>query len=198
MNKPKNWDSVKPLSEREELPVDGYIVRIVDAKVKTYTSNGKSFDKLEIAFDIANGEYTGYFANDFRSQTFENKKWKGVLRQYTPKDDGSEKDELTKSIFKSMTDAIEESNAGYHWDWNEAGLKGKIVGCIFRNEEWEFNGRSGWKAQPFKFVPAETISSGKFKIPKEKPLKNKSGSSSASSSKATDFEEIVGDDSFPF
>ena len=28
--------------------------------------------------------------------------------------------------------AIEQSNPGYHWDWNEQGLKGKAVGINVR------------------------------------------------------------------
>jgi hypothetical protein len=174
MNKPNNWESVKAATERVALPAGGYIVKILDAKVKTYTSDNGSFDKLEISLDITDGEFKDFYANDYRSQTQEDKKWKGMLRQYTPKDDGSEKDEWTKSSLKALTDAIEESNPGYHWDWNEDHLKGKVVGCLFRSEEWQYNGKEGWKTQPFKFVSVETIKSGKFKVPNEKPLKNKS------------------------
>ena len=55
---------------------------------------------------------------------------------------------------------------------SEKSLAGKIVGIIFRNEEWEFNNKRGWKAQPFKFIAASKIREGKFTLPKDKPLSN--------------------------
>lgn len=192
MNKPNNWESVKAATERVTLPAGGYIVKILNAEIKTYGKPEETFDKLEISIDITDGEFKDFYANDYRSQIQEDKKWKGMLRQYTPKDDGSEKDEWTKSSLKALTDAIEESNTGYHWDWNEVGLKGKVVGCLFRSEEWEYDGKEGWKTQPFKFLPVDAIKSGKFKMPKEKPIKGK-----VASQPAPVYEEIA-DSDLPF
>jgi len=180
---------VKASTERVQLPKGGYIVKILNAKQMDYDWGSK----LDVSVDITDGENKDFYANDYRSQTQEDKKWKGVLRQYIPKDDGSEKDEWTKSSFKAMTDSIEVSNPGYHWDWDEAHLKGKTVGCLFRLEEWSMNGRTGWKTQPFKFVPIDTIKSGKFKVPSDKPLANQTVSQSGQ-----DFEEIPSDDDLPF
>lgn len=172
-----NWDKVKPAAERVQLPKGGYVVKILDSKLVEFPDKNDpsvvAFSKLELSIDITEGEYKDYYANDYRAQNMEDKRWKGVLRMYVPKDDGSEKDEWTKSSFKAMTDAVEESNAGYHWDWNEAGLKGKIVGCLFRSEEWDYNGSQGWATRPFKLIPANLIREGKYKVPPDKPLKNK-------------------------
>lgn len=173
MKQPNNWNDVKPAAERQQLPKGGYVCKIMDAKVVTYGQAPDSFEKLEISLDISDGEFKDFYAADYRAQTQEDKRWKGVLRQYIPKDDGSEKDEWTKSSLKALTDAVEESNPGYHWNWDESSLKGKAVGCLFRSEEWEFNGREGWATRPFKPVAADNIKSGKFKIPADKPLKNK-------------------------
>ena len=79
-------------------------------------------------FDIAEGEYKDFFANDLKAQTGEDKKWKGVLRLWLPKDDGSDKDEVTKSILKGFVTSVEKSNPGYLFDWNEASLAGKQIG----------------------------------------------------------------------
>ena len=87
---------------------------------------------LEIAFEIATGEFAGFYRRNFDAQTQEDKKWKGIMRLYVPKEDGTDKDEWTKKTFKRATQAIEDSNPGYQWDWNEKGLKGKIVGCLSR------------------------------------------------------------------
>ena len=127
-------------------------------------------EKLEIAFDIDKGEYAGYYRRNLEAQQQEDKKWKGVLRIYVPKDDGSEKDLWTKRKFKAIIQAIEDSNPGYHWDWNESGLKGKIVGCIFQWKEWAYNGKSGWFANPYNFIDVAKVRSGEFKLPDDKPL----------------------------
>lgn len=164
------YEEVKAATERVILPKGGYIVKIKAAQVKTYQGQNGEFEKLEIAFDIAEGEYKDYFQNDFDNQNTEDKRWKGVLRQYIPTDDGSEKDARTKSYFKAMIEAIEDSNNGYHWDWDEKKLKGKTVGCLFRLEEWEWDGKSGWRTAALKFIEAQKIRDGKFKVPNDKPL----------------------------
>ena len=193
MRKFSNWENVKPAAERQQLPKGGYIVRILDAKIRTYTSDKGTFEKLEISVDIAEGEFKDFYANDYRSQTQEDKRWKGVLRQYIPTDDGSEKDDWTKSVFKAMTDAVEDSNPGYHWDWNETGLKGKTVGALFRSEEWEYQGKTGFATRCFKFIPAELVKSGKFKVPADKLL-----TKAVSGSSGQNFEEISSDGDLPF
>lgn len=165
-----NWNNVRPIEDRPKLPAGGYVCKIMGAEVKTYSGANGDFEKLEISLDIYEGEYNGFFADDYRAQQREDKKWGCIYRLYVPTDDGSEKDEFTKRKLRSFTDAVEASSAGYHWDWNEAGLKGKEVGMIFRNEEWEWNDKSGWKTQPFIPKPADDIREGKFKIPEDKPL----------------------------
>lgn len=172
IKKPQNWENVQAITEKRALPAGGYIVKIIAAKVSTYNYNGQSFDKLEVAFDINDSEYKGFYQQDFDSQKQEDKRWKGVKRFNVPTDDGSDADALSQRILKGATEALEDSNPGYHWDWDETKLKGKIVGCIFRLEEWAMNGKKGWKAQPFKFVPVEDIKSGNFKQPKFKAHKD--------------------------
>ena len=189
-----NYAETQALSETRKLPKGGYIVRIMGAEVKEYSWG----QRLEISIDISEGEYKDFYAADYRSQTGEDKKWKGVLRLSVPTDDGSEKDDLTKRIFKGNIEAVEDSNSGYHWDWDEKKLKGKTVGCIFRNEEWEIGGRSGWKSQPYKFIPADKIRSGDFKIPDDKAKSSKTSSGSVNTD-LSNFEEITtGNSDLPF
>lgn len=168
-----NWDKVKSATKRPQLPKGGYVCKIMNSEIKTYQGTNGSFERLEISIDVAEGEFKAFYAADYRGQNQEDKRWRGTLRLYVPTDDGSEQDEWNKSKLKAVTDAVEDSNPGYHWDWNEAGLKGKLVGCLIRNEEWEYNGRTGWNTKPFKFVPVSDIRNGKFEIPKDKPLNEK-------------------------
>lgn len=166
-----DYETTQAAGEFEKLPKGAYEVRIEQAKVTTYTGkDGTPFEKLEIAFDIDKGEYAGYYRRNLETQQQEDKKWKGVLRIYVPKDDGSEKDLWTKRKFKAIIQAIEDSNPGYHWDWNESGLRGKIVGCIFQWKEWAYNGKNGWFANPYNFIDVAKVRSGEFKLPDDKPL----------------------------
>lgn len=195
MRKFNDWENVRAATERPVLPAGGYIVEIKNAKVVEYNGSNGSFERFEIALDICEGEFKDFYADDYRAQQGKDKKWKGALRQYLPKDDGTEKDEWTKSTLKALVTAIEDSNPGYHWDWDETKLRGKKVGCLFRNEEWEYNGKSGMKAQPFKFIAVEKIKSGKFTIPKDKLLNN--NSAPADTSSANSYKDIP-DDDLPF
>lgn len=101
---------------------------------------------------------------------------------------------VEKSVFKAFTEAVEDSNQGYHWDWDETTLKGKLFGCLFRREEWEYKDKSGWKTQPFRAASVSTIRENKFEIPKDKPLKNKS----TVQPEGEGFEEIMDDGDLPF
>ena len=195
MRKVNNWENVKAATERVALPAGGYVVEIKNAKVVEYNGDNGSFERFEIALDILEGEFKDYYANDYRAQQGEDRKWKGVLRAYLPKDDGSEKDEWTKSSIKALIGAIEDSNPGYHWDWDETKLKGKKVGCIFRNEEWEYNDKTGFTARPFKFISVEKIKTGNFRLPKDKLLNN--STATADTSSATSYQDIP-DDDLPF
>lgn len=189
----KNWDSVQAVEDWKKLPNGGYACRIFGAKERT-VSNGSTM--LEVSIDISEGEFKDYYATDYRNQTNENKKWRGVLRLFVPTDDGSEKDNLTKKIFKGFTNAVEDSNPGYHWDWNENGLKGKAVGMITRNEEWEWEGKTGMSVRPFKAVSVDDIRSGNYTLPKDKYL---NGSAPATSAPSNDgFAAIEGGDDLPF
>ena len=95
-----------------------------------------------------------------------------MLRLYIPKDDGSEKDEWTKSTFKGMVTAFEKSNPGYRWNWDENSLAGKLIGVLFRNEEWENDeGKTGWTVRPFRAISVDSVRSEDFRLPKDKPLK---------------------------
>lgn len=151
---------------REVLPAGGYVAKIIGARVDDFGG----YSKLVIAFDISEGKYAGFFNKDFENNTREDKKWRGTLRLSVPTDDGSEKDEWSKRSFGNAMWAIEDSNSGFHWDWDEAKLKGKTVGVLFRNKEWSMNGNTGWTTECCAFDSAQRIRDGEFRMPKDKPL----------------------------
>ena len=195
MKKPSNWNDVKAAGERVKLPAGGYEAKIINAKVVNYDGSNGSYERLEIAVDITAGEYKDYYKQDFDSNTRDDKKWRGVARFYVPTDDGSEKDEYTKSVLKSVTDALEDSNKDYHWDWDETKLKGLKVGILVRNKEYEIDGKHGFSPEIFRFTDINRIKEGKFTVPKQKLLKGSSGTSAAASSGD---DSAASDDDYPF
>lgn len=168
IKQPSNWNEVQEFTENAKLPLDAYVCKVKRAEVQG--------EQLCIAFDIAEGAQTGFYKRAFASDNRENKKWKGVLRLWLPKDDGSDRDEWTKSTLKGMVTAFEKSNPGYKWNWNEQSLAGRMIGILFRNEEWEYEGKTGWTVRPFRAISVDTVRSGDYTLPKDKPLKKKESS----------------------
>lgn len=197
MRKFNNWENVKAAGDFVALPAGGYIAKIMDAKEVTFSGKNGDFSRLDVSLDIAEGEYQDYYKNDYKNQNTEDKKWRGVLKLYLPKEDGTEKDNWTISVFKAFTEAVEDSNQGYHWDWDETTLKGKLFGCLFRREEWEYNDKSGWKTQPYKATSVSTIKENKFEIPKDKPLQNKSTVQPTGSTQP-ETVQLLDDEDLPF
>lgn len=166
--KKRNFDRNNVIRQTEKLPAGGYVIKIMDAKEENYDWG----DRLAIAFDIAEGEHAGFYNENFKNQQGEDKKWKGVMRLNIPKEDGSEQDAWTQKRFNTNIVAIEDSNPGFFFDWDETKLKGKLVGALFNNKEYEINGNSGFYTNCHSFVPAQNIRDGKFTIPKDTLLPN--------------------------
>lgn len=169
----KGYAQAQVYVETERLPVGGYVLKILDAK-EAVNDWGST---IVLSFDIVEGEHKDFFRENYKNQTGEDKKWKGTYRLRVPKEDGTEQDEWTMRRFKTVMSNIEESNRGYHWDWNEAGLKDKLIGALFNNKEYEFNGRHGFFTNCHSLVPVEKIRSGKFEIPADTLLKTSAKSS---------------------
>lgn len=193
-------------SELPKLQPGGYVLKILNVKVEP-TDWGS---RLAIQFDIAEGEFKGFFDKLYKAtpDEWENKKWKGSMRLSIPHNTGDEtKFKKSLGYFKSQIQAFENSNANLHIDcerdWDENVLKGKLVGALFNEKEWEMNGNTGWFTQCKRFVPVNDIRSGNFTIPKREELKNKPSTASNDSfdpnANLSDFIEInAGNDTVLF
>lgn len=167
MKQYSGFEAKKIGGAREILPAGGYVAEVISAKVES-TDWG---DKLVIAFDIAEGERKGFFKADFDGNTMEDKRWRGTYRTYIPVDDGSERDGWSKRTMNNVIACFQESNPGFAWNWDEKKLKGLKVGVLFRNKEWKMNDRTGWTTECFALETVDAIREGKFRTPKDKPLK---------------------------
>ncbi len=185
-----NGFEAKKSGGREILPAGGYVAKILKAEEATDEWGAC----LLINFDIAEGPHKDFFANDYKRQDREDRKWRGTIRLRIPKDDGTEQDEWRKRSFGNAVWAVEDSNVGYRFDWDETKFTGKLVGVLFRDKEWEYNGKTGWTTKACALASVADIRGGKFKMPKAKPLSNVTGAS------VTGFAvtSAVGDDELPF
>jgi hypothetical protein len=156
------------MSDRAKLPLGAYVCQVKKVAVQD-TDYGA---QLAILLDISEGEFKEFFNKDFQGNQNADRKWRGVIRQWLPKDDGSEKDEITKRIFKGLVTSFENSNPGFKWNWDATSLVGKTVGVLFRNEEYDFQGRQGWAVRPFRCMTADKVRSGDYTLPDNKPLNN--------------------------
>ena len=182
INKFNGFDETKAYTDAEQLPRGGYICKITGAKIED-TDYGQ---RVKIAFDIAEGDHAGYFQAKFDRNTNEDKKWPGVYSLNVPSDDGSERDSWTKRRFKTFTNALEDSNPGYHFDWDESKFKSKLIGLVFNYREYEFNGQTGMTPNVAKVASIGDIKENRFKIPEDKFLKNSPTTSTSANQSAID------------
>ena len=121
------------------LPAGAYVAKIKGVKIE-----GQEPDQqLVLRVDVEEGPYEKYFFKRFmadKERSNYEPKYKGDFKIRIPND------ENTKALYpetdlKRFNDAIyriEQSNPGYHWDWNENGLKGLLVGINM--QPGEYNG----------------------------------------------------------
>lgn len=190
-----DYNETQAYTDFQQLPKDGYVLRIMGAEV---CENSKG-EYIKISCDIAEGEYKDFYANEYRNQQQEDKKWHCNYLLNVPNDDGSEQDGWTKRRFKTVIAALEDSNPGYHFDWDEKKFKGKLVGGLFNEREYEANDRTVKRTTNLaQMCAVEKIRSKTFKLPKDKLLQNNKANKQGAAD--DDFMQIPEgeDDSLPF
>jgi len=140
------------------LPAGAYICKIL--KVELVAEEGKS-KYLHVLFDVNEGEYKDFFTNQYKANTREDKKYKGHTKVYIPKNDGSDKDEWTKTTFAKWTNALEDSNPGYTWDWDENKWKDKVLCIVFGDTGSRIDGKDIVYTEARYPVSIDTFKAGK-------------------------------------
>lgn len=174
----KDYEQTKSYGDYEKLPKGGYVL-VIKGVEQCQNSRG---DYLKIAADIYEGEFIQFFTREYKNQQSEDKKWYCNYLLNVPKDDGSEQDGWTKRKFKTFTEALEDSNEGYHFDWDERRFKGLLIGGLFNEREYEGRDGSVRRATNWGGVCAVSkIREGNYKLPADKLL-NKGYSAAPASS----------------
>ena len=123
------------------LPAGAYVCGIKNVKIE-----GQEPDQqLILRLEIVEGEYTGYYTKRYENDSqntsgLYSAKYKGDYKLQIPNPNNLKRQhpEWDVKTFNNAMYCIEASNPGYHWNWNEAGLKGKMVGINVR--EGVYNG----------------------------------------------------------
>lgn len=143
---------------RAKLPEGAYVCKVIGVKLEnTY---------IKVQFDVCEGEYTDFFQKKYRESKDEDKKYKGIATLWLPKDDGSENDARTKNKFARWTNALEESNPGYRWDWDETKWKGKYIGILYGEVGKNIDGKSVRFNTYRDAISIDKVRSGEAKAPK--------------------------------
>lgn len=176
MRKPQDFDNAQSYDGTiRKLPVDGYVCKIMDVEEAT-TKNGKEYWKVSI--DIVEGEYKDFYKNMYKNarataQDLSKVTWKGLYHifPYTPEG-------YTNPYFKGFISCVERSNPGFHMNWagDVSQFKGKIIGLIFREEEFVTNeGTTKISVKPYYCKTVEDIRAKNFDLPQKKLQKNRDG-----------------------
>lgn len=164
LRKPMGYDAseIMEVGTFRAVPPGWYCAVIMNA-AEGETPNGSPY--IEFAVDIADGEYKGYYKSDFVNQRPADgvKKWRGNVRYFTT--------EKAVGMLKGGIKAIEESNPGYTFDWDERSVKGKKVGLGIHREEYiGADGTPKTATKPYAFCAIQKVLSGEMPEPKDKPL----------------------------
>lgn len=163
----KDYATTKGYTDYEALPKGGYVLKIMGAEV-CENSRGQY---IKIGCDVAEGEYASFFEKAYRADQREDKKWSCNYLLSIPTDDGSKEDAWTKRRFKTFTESLEDSNSGYHFDWDEQKFKGKLIGGLFNIREYEkYDGSIGSATNLAQVTTVQKIRDGKYKLPADKLL----------------------------
>lgn len=133
MQEYKGWENVEAGSEFERLPNGAYICTILNAE------DVADKQYLKIEFDITGGCDKKYL--EFSKKAYENVDfWMlSMIRSYK---------DTAISMFKGFTQAVEKSNDGYKWNWDESTLEGQDIGCVIVTEHYLKN--TGDEGQRYK------------------------------------------------
>lgn len=125
----------------EQLPAGPYEAKILNVKI-----DGQEPDQtLVLRLDIIEGEYKDYFTkryqHDKENASQYEARYKGDFKLRIPNDANTNAryPDSDKRRFNDAIWRIEKSNEGYHWDWNEKGLIGKIIGINMQDDEYNGN-----------------------------------------------------------
>lgn len=179
----------KPI--HKSLPKDAYVVKIMSAQVSKWPSGD---EYIEIAFDIAEGDYAGFFMDDFKARkaSGENAVWSYDAR-FKVNIPNEKSESYVWDKYNRFFTNVEDSNDGFVFETNLASLKGKLFGGQFRiRQSKDKNGNVWDHTELFWDCSADDVRSGYAakRLPNDKLISDKPAPAPAPSSDIDGFLSI--------
>lgn len=179
MKRIENWENIQESTSFKRLTPNGYICKILNVE------DHPEKECLKIYFDIVKGDDKGYFKKQYDGDTRKERKWPNAgtfIRSY--KDSAA-------SMFKGFTNAVEKSNKGYQWNFDEKTLVNKVVGLIIADEQYQ---NQKGQVRVCNYVAAvrsvETIEKGEYEIPALKELTTTKTTTAPANDPIPDFGDV--------
>lgn len=179
MKRINNWENIQESTSFKRLTPNGYIAKLLN--IEDYPEK----EYLKIYFDIVKGDDKGYFKKQYDGDTRKERKWPNAgtfIRSY--KDSAA-------SMFKGFINAIEKSNKGYQWNFDEKTLVNKVVGLIIADEQYQ---NQKGQVRVRNYVAAvrsvETIEKGEYEIPALKELTTIKDTTAPANDPIPDFGDV--------
>lgn len=184
----QGYDLVNEAGEFKRLPAGIYGVKITG--VKDVPEN----EYLEITCDITKGEFKDYFKTLMQAGKADQSR---SIRSYKEK---------ALPFFKAFITAVEKTNPGYHWDWDETKLVGKNVMAVFAEEEYlDADGNVKTSIKLYDFRSLQAYQEGKIQVPPLKKLpqqeslvQNAVPLQDEPAKDTADISNFISDDELPF
>ena len=173
-----------------ELPPKGAYVAEIQAVRFVEGTDGQR-DRIECFMEIVEGEYANRFHEVYEDQKErfgdDSAKYKGIFRLVPPVD-GDE--DWRKRSFEGNLWCVQESNAGYTWDWDEKKLKGKKVGINLRKRLYTYNDKDRETVEIARFETVDDVRNGKVKPAKDRDQREKRDSDGVSGGEFTEVNDV--------
>lgn len=176
-----DWNNVEDPKEYAKLPAGGYICKI------TAVQDVPDKEYLNIEYDIADGEFKGYFRELYMNKSF----WGGrFVKSYKEK---------ALPFFKGFLTAVGNSNANFKFNDEEKNLIDKYIGLVLGEEEYIGNDRQMKKRLYVASIHSvDKIKNHDFTVPDLKKYEMKDSVETNIFRAPDTFPELAEDDICPF
>ena len=176
----KGYEDVPAVAPGEfsKLPAGGYVCQVINAEI----TKSKAGNPILVLFlDIAEGDFQHHFKNALArvKSSSPDIKWdnSGIYRQLIFDSNGK-----TSKFFKGLLSIFEKSNPNFSFKphaFDENILRGSLIGFIFAEEEYMWNGEVKSRVFPKFPKSIDVIRDGVFKVPDIKRLVKPTSTQSA-------------------
>ena len=190
----KNFEAKQSKGFLTVPPAGAYVAEIKNVNVIEPTDRNPR-TVLELIVDISEGEYTHRYKDlfDENKNRFGDANYRGTFRITVPTEQDDEEDNWVKRKFEDQMWAIQESNPGYAWDWDEKKLKMKKVGISVRNRIYEYNGKTRSTTEIGRLEIVQDVRDGKIK-----PMKDRDQTQNKTADSAQGFTDVSDDTETPW